>query len=155
MCPAAERLAKEQSQSNLRVRTHHPSLTPGPPLTDFLLLLVIWCIVEPDKANAELADVQQWTTTTFTWAYMLSQVRCSYSRELLPASCLRSQPPDLVYPHVQDLWAIFLVVVYFSKYGNMKLGKPDDKPEYNSATWCALSFPCQMNRDTALPMAWV
>lgn len=42
----------------------------------------------------------------------------------------------------QDLWAIFAVVLYFSKYSKLKLGKPDDKPEYNDVTWFVMLFAC-------------
>ena len=42
----------------------------------------------------------------------------------------------------QDLWAIFAVVLYFSKYSQLKLGKPDDKPEYNDVTWFVMLFAC-------------
>lgn len=39
------------------------------------------------------------------------------------------------------IFAIFLV---FSKYGNIKLGKPDDEPEYPYITWFAMLFSAGM-----------
>ncbi|WP_226578353.1 BCCT family transporter [Halobacillus litoralis] len=39
------------------------------------------------------------------------------------------------------IFAIFLV---FSKYGNLKLGKPDDEPEYPYITWFAMLFSAGM-----------
>ena len=35
---------------------------------------------------------------------------------------------------------MFIVVLYFSKYGNMKLGKPDDKPEFGDLTYFTMLF---------------
>ena len=34
----------------------------------------------------------------------------------------------------------FLLWLAFSKYGNVKLGKPDDKPEYSNFSWFAMLF---------------
>lgn len=42
----------------------------------------------------------------------------------------------------QTLWFIFLIAVMFSKYGNIKLGKDDDKPEFNALTWFLLMYSC-------------
>ncbi|KAL9963051.1 hypothetical protein ACROYT_G032214 [Oculina patagonica] len=60
------------------------------------------CAVQADVANREMS---KWMLNIdyggFTWLYI----------------------------GTQDVWAIFIIVLYFSKYGNMKLGKPDDKPD--------------------------
>ena len=32
--------------------------------------------------------------------------------------------------------------MYFSKYANIKLGKPDEKPEFNDVTWFMMLFAC-------------
>ena len=34
------------------------------------------------------------------------------------------------------------VSLIFSKYANVKLGSPDDKPEYNNFTWFMMLFAC-------------
>ncbi|MFD2628243.1 glycine betaine uptake BCCT transporter [Oceanobacillus kapialis] len=39
---------------------------------------------------------------------------------------------------------IFSIYLIFSKYGNIKLGKPGDKPEYNYLTWFAMLFSAGM-----------
>lgn len=36
----------------------------------------------------------------------------------------------------------FIITLAFSKYGNIKLGKDDDKPEYSFFTWFSLLFSC-------------
>ena len=38
--------------------------------------------------------------------------------------------------------AIFLVLLYFSKYSNIKLGKDDEPPEYNGVSWFMMLFAC-------------
>src|SRR5699024_4125157 len=41
---------------------------------------------------------------------------------------------------------ILVVVVYllFSKYGDLKLGRPDDKPEFSYFSWIAMLFSAGM-----------
>ena len=73
---------------------------------------VIWCAVQADVANREMSKWMLWITETFTWMYI----------------------------GTQDVWAIFIVVLYFSKYGKMKLGKPEDKPEFNDLTYFTMLF---------------
>ena len=41
-----------------------------------------------------------------------------------------------------NMWTIFVIMLYFSKYSNIKLGHPDDKPEYNDVTWFVMLFAC-------------
>ena len=47
-----------------------------------------------------------------------------------------------LYIGSQDLWAVFAIILYFSKYADLKLGKPGDKPEYNDVTWFVMLFAC-------------
>lgn len=39
---------------------------------------------------------------------------------------------------------IILLFIHFqlSKYSNIKLGKPDEKPEFNDVTWFMMLFAC-------------
>ncbi|AXH96502.1 BCCT family transporter [Ornithinimicrobium avium] len=37
-------------------------------------------------------------------------------------------------------WVIFLVWVAFSRYGSLRLGKDDDRPEYGNLSWFAMLF---------------
>ena len=73
---------------------------------------VIWCAVQADVANKEMSKWMLWITETFTWMYI----------------------------GTQDVWAVFIIVLYFSKYGKMKLGKPDDKPDFNDLTYFTMLF---------------
>ncbi|KAL9963052.1 hypothetical protein ACROYT_G032215 [Oculina patagonica] len=45
-----------------------------------------------------------------------------------------------MYIGTQDVWAIFIIALYVSKYGNIKLGKPDDKPVFNDLTYFKMLF---------------
>lgn len=56
---------------------------------------VIWCIVQPDQSNKYLGKVRDWITDVWTWLYV----------------------------GTQDVWAVFIIVLYFSKYSNLKLGE--------------------------------
>ena len=47
-----------------------------------------------------------------------------------------------LYIGSQDLWAVFAIMLYFSKYADLKLGKPHEKPEYNDVTWFVMLFAC-------------
>ena len=75
-------------------------------------VFVAWCIMKPEIANSTMAEWKTWITATFTWMYI----------------------------GTQDAWAVFVIVLYFSKYGNMKLGKPDEKPEFKDATYFTMLF---------------
>ena len=46
-----------------------------------------------------------------------------------------------MYIGTQDAWAVNIIVLYFSKYGNMKLGKPDEKSEFNDTTYFTMLVP--------------
>jgi len=79
-----------------------------------IIIFVSWSMANPVAANTEFKAWQSWIGKSFTWLYIGSQ----------------------------DVWAAFIVVIYFSKYGNIKLGKDDSVPEYNNATWFAMLFSC-------------
>lgn len=73
---------------------------------------VIWCSMDAKDAKEAMVTWMAWITHTCTWIYIGSQ----------------------------DVWAIFIIVLYFSKYGKMKLGKPDDKPDFSDATYFTMLF---------------
>ena len=74
--------------------------------------LAAWCIAKPIPASEELSKWTKWVTQKWTWMYI----------------------------GTQDVWAVFIIVVYFSKYSNMKLGKDHEKPEYSDATYFTMLF---------------
>ena len=73
---------------------------------------VIYCAIQGE--DVPFKDWKSWIVGQFTWLYIGSQ----------------------------DLWSIFAIVLYCSKYANLKLGKPDEKPEFNDATWFMMLFAC-------------
>jgi len=56
----------------------------------------------------------KWVTVAFTWFYILTQ----------------------------DIWILFAVVLYFSKYGRLRLGPDDEPPEFSTYSWFAMIFSC-------------
>ena len=76
------------------------------------LSVQIWCMGWPTEADRDIDSVQKWVTFTLTWIYMLTQ----------------------------QIWVIFLIVLYCSHLGGMKLGSPDDVPEFPTASWFMMMF---------------
>eukprot|EP01047_Picozoa_sp_COSAG01_P035888 COSAG01_NODE_2776_length_7094_cov_14.701930_5_plen_778_part_00 len=67
------------------------------------------------SANGEFAKWKQWVAAKFNWFYIGSQ----------------------------DVWIVFIIVVYFSKYSDIKLCKKGDEeqpPEYSDASWFSMLF---------------
>lgn len=73
---------------------------------------VVWCILKAKAANEEMVRWREWITLKFTWLYI----------------------------GTQDVWALFIIVLYLSKYSKLKLGKPHEKPEFNDATYFTMLF---------------
>ena len=42
----------------------------------------------------------------------------------------------------QNVWMFFLIWLCFSRFGKLKLGRSDEKPEYNDISWFAMLFSC-------------
>jgi choline-glycine betaine transporter len=104
-------------------RCHKFKLNIGPirlnfnPVVTILAATFIWafvaiCMSFPNVSNDAMANAKFWITENFTWFYIGSV----------------------------NLWFVFIVVVYFSKYGQMKLGRDDDEPEFSDATYFTMLF---------------
>jgi choline-glycine betaine transporter len=109
--------------SNRDERLHTFKLNIGPirlnfnPVVTLLAAALIWafvgiCMGFPDKSNEAMGKAKIWITETFTWFYIGSV----------------------------NVWFVFIVVVYFSKYGKLKLGRDDDEPEFSDATYFTMLF---------------
>merc|ERR1719234_2146937 len=68
----------------------------------------------PQEANAEFAAWKLWVGVNCTWLYIGSQ----------------------------DAWAVFIIYLFFSKYGSVRLGPEGSTPEYNDASWFSMLFAC-------------
>jgi choline-glycine betaine transporter len=67
------------------------------------------------SANDEFAKYKKWIAAKFSWFYIGSQ----------------------------DVWIVFIIVVYFSKYSDIKLCKKGEEmkePEYSDASWFSMLF---------------
>lgn len=87
------------------------------PVVSFTAIFLIWSFVgicSYFKEEVPFAEWKGWLVEYFTWLYIGSQ----------------------------DIWAIFIVVLYCSKYSNIKLGKDSDVPEYSDPTWFMMLFAC-------------
>ncbi|KAJ7375731.1 hypothetical protein OS493_039250 [Desmophyllum pertusum] len=89
-------------------------LNPVVSLFSALLIwgFVVWCVMKAKAANEEMVNWRGWITLKCTWLYI----------------------------GTQDVWALFIIVLYLSKYSKMKLGKPHEKPEFNDATYFTMLF---------------
>jgi choline/glycine/proline betaine transport protein/glycine betaine transporter len=70
------------------------------------VLFVLWSALFPESMETVVNAVFNWTTEEWGWLY---------------------------------LWTVFLlvgasIVLFVTKFGAMKLGKPDDKPDFSSLT---------------------
>jgi len=76
--------------------------------------LVIACIVDPDHMLRGMKGIAlNWIPEVWTWFYIVSQ----------------------------DIWvAVLFFILISSKYGNIKMGKDTDEPEYTFATWFSMLF---------------
>ncbi|WP_332632254.1 glycine betaine uptake BCCT transporter [Halalkalibacter flavus] len=77
---------------------------------------IIWGIVAPNNLEAVTTGIQSFITNELGWFYLLAATG----------------------------FLIFCIYLIFSPYGRIKLGKPDDKPEYNYLTWFAFLFTAGM-----------
>jgi glycine betaine transporter len=84
--------------------------------TAVLLILVLFGVIVPDALERVSANIQAFITNSFGWYYLILVT-------LIVVVCL-----------------YFLV----SPLGRIKLGKPDDKPEFSRPTWLAMLFSAGM-----------
>ena len=87
------------------------------PVVSTAAIVIIWSFVAICAVYGEQVPFREWRgwiVDNFTWLYIGSQ----------------------------DFWAVFAIVLYFSKYSQIKLGKDDDKPEYSDPTWFMMLFAC-------------
>ena len=75
---------------------------------------------------------------TIVVAWLRTEVAC----ELEKSKSFLVDQFSWFYIGSMNLWGIFVIMLYFSKYSQIKLGQPDDKPEYNDVTWFVMLFAC-------------
>ena len=82
----------------------------------FILVFVVATLAFGDRARQTYADISGWLMDHFTWLYV-----GGVSATL-----------------------VFLIVVFVSRYGNLRLGDDDDEPEYSYPVWFAMLFAAGM-----------
>ncbi len=79
-------------------------------------IFILWGAIFPDNLESASTTAQTFLQERFGWFYLIS------------ASVI----------------LLFVVFLAFSKYGNIKLGKDDDEPEYSTFSWFAMLFSAGM-----------
>lgn len=75
-------------------------------------LFVLWGAISPDSLSRLAEDALGWMITNFGWFYML----------------------------ITAFFVLFVIVLAISPYGNIRLGKPDDRPEFSWLSWIGMLF---------------
>src|SRR5690606_38161686 len=78
--------------------------------------LLLLCSVFPQLADRIFSSAQAWVITHFDWFYTM----------------------------VVSLFPVFLLMVAFSRFGNIRLGPDDAKPAFNFLSWSAMLFAAGM-----------
>ena len=86
------------------------------PAAIVVLVFVAFAVVLPEAAEALFAGIQSSIVTNFNWYYVL----------------------------IAAFFVIFSLWVGFSRYGDIKLGKDDDEPEFSLGSWFSLLFAAGM-----------
>jgi glycine betaine transporter len=81
-----------------------------------VFVAVIFGVVAPDLFESLTGNIQSFITTAFGWYYLI----------------------------LVTVIVIFCIFLIFSPVGAIKLGKPDEKPEYSKGTWFAMLFSAGM-----------
>ncbi|PPB50883.1 choline transporter [Arthrobacter pityocampae] len=86
------------------------------PAAALIVVFVAFALVSPDTAAALFAGVQENVIGAFGWYYVA----------------------------IVAFFVAFSLWVGFSRYGDIRLGKDDDKPEFSTMSWFALLFAAGM-----------
>ncbi|WP_209370444.1 BCCT family transporter [Brevibacterium renqingii] len=78
--------------------------------------IVVLAMAIPEGTGTVISNIQNWIVDNMGWYYML----------------------------VVGLFVAFAIAVAFSKFGKIKLGKDDDKPEFGVLSWFAMLFAAGM-----------
>lgn len=84
---------------------------------------VLWSLVFPENMNTVINGVFGWTTRFWGWLYLVTAF-------LLVLACF---------------------ALMGNKYGKMKLGLPEDKPEFSNFSWFAMLFGSAYTQGVSRP----
>jgi glycine betaine transporter len=77
---------------------------------------VLWGVISIDSFTSVLGAVVGFITTNLGWVYML----------------------------ITTFFLVFVIYLAFSRYGKIKLGAPDDEPEFGNFAWFSMLFQAGM-----------
>lgn len=80
------------------------------------IAIVAWGLIAKDNFSTVVNMVKNFLTVNFGWSYLMSML----------------------------FFVGFALILAFSKYGKIKLGADDSKPEYSTASWFAMLFGAGM-----------
>lgn len=80
------------------------------------VIFVAWGVISPAHLGGMMSTAQAFFLDTFGWFYQISAT----------------------------LFLLFALYLIFSRYGRIKLGKDEDKPDFNRITWFAMLFSAGM-----------
>lgn len=105
---------RKSSSINVRLGPFRLNINPVVTISSAIVIwgFVAWCIIQPDVAKTELSRAKSWVTDKWTWLYI----------------------------GTQDMLVVFIIYIFFSKYSHMKLGKPNEKPEFGDVTYFTMLF---------------
>lgn len=81
-----------------------------------VLVISLWGIVSPDTFGAVAGGTFNFLTEKFGWFYLMSMF----------------------------FFVVFMLFIAFSKYGDIRLGPDDSRPEYSYLSWFAMLFSAGM-----------
>lgn len=80
------------------------------------VLFIAWGVLFPKNITSVTGNIQDFLQTNFGWFYLLAA----------------------------SVFLIFVIALIFTRYGSIRLGKDDEKPEYSFITWFAMLFSAGM-----------
>ena len=80
------------------------------------IAFVLWGVLDPDGVASVADDALSWIIATFGWLFVLSTAA----------------------------FLIFAGVLAFSRFGRVRLGQDDDRPEFRTTSWVAMMFSAGM-----------
>lgn len=80
------------------------------------IAIVLWGIFFKENFKSFADSLMNFLADNFSWTYLFAMIT----------------------------FVIFAIYLFFSKYGNIKLGKDDDKPEYTTLSWFGMLFGAGM-----------
>lgn len=80
------------------------------------LAFVLWGMLDNEGVATVADQVLSWVISTFGWLFVLSTAA----------------------------FLVFAGVLAFSRFGCLRLGKDDDRPEFRTASWIAMTFSAGM-----------